>query len=208
MGPCIGTMAFLLGLFALVAYPTWRRERDRTRALLAIPLADLAPVRDGDRVRVVGVITAGESLLEAPGDGGACVFYSSHFAWRGGAGHRAHAVPFWIGVDGSWVRIEAQGAHFTTRPGKSSRLVPADARPTLRLELEVIGKDFATPPSPEERMRYLETRVQPGEHVTVVGNAAWVETTALQSTMYRGGQVPKRVLLLGPSREERVFVSI
>jgi hypothetical protein len=176
-----------------------RAEAKRVRRFVAVPLRDLGACRDGELVRIVGVVEAGEQTLKAPSDGAKCVFYASDYfaiVYRDRRrvedryASSAHARTFWIVADGHRAQVEVKRIDVESDDTWGNELDAGKLPSGIRKQL------LRSVPQPAPRSRYVERRLAPGTRVTVVGVLRVTEGPAVMSPTpgYRSGPEAGRAL--------------
>lgn len=176
---------------------------DRRRGFVGVPMRAIAECSEGELVRIVGVVEAGDSVLKAPSDGAKCVFYASDFFSLVYRDRRrtekryaatAHASAFWLSADGQRAHVDVKRVDVTTDDTWGQELDADELPKGIRKQL--LRSIPEVEPAP--RSRYLERRLAPGARVTVVGVARWTEgpTAMPPAPTYRRGPVASRVLTI------------
>lgn len=204
MGSFFPLLVVAVVLVALVLSWWFSEAAKIRRALRAARRVPIAEVREGEVVRVTGRVRGVSELLRAPLSGRPCVFFEVTVEEYRSSGK-----------SGRWVRIlrEQEAMDFLVEDGTGKALVRADGMRVLAQRDHEQSSGTFNDATPEleaflarhgekstgwifnRRLRYREGIFEPGETVTVLGEAHWEQDPDPETagTGYR--DVPKRLVL-------------
>lgn len=216
------TLAISFGPVALIVGWVWIRDAWRGRVSVhcfrRVALRRIDEVHDGDLVRLVGKIVAGDRVLRAPSDGAPCVYYEAIFQKaryrRGDAWvdvhHRASRA-FWLAVGDDRVRVSGKELDVHLALAQCRRGELGTLPPGVRRVFERAGGDAK---KTSFDLDYTEHRVSTGHTVAVVGRARWRTSRELarpspDAADYRGsaGAARRELALEASSTDGPVLVS-
>jgi hypothetical protein len=196
-GPIFEVVLTAVSMGAVSAVFWWRVgnwRRGLLRKLAKVPRQEVKWVRDGERVRVVGVVESTLAPLEAPLSGRPCVAWVV-VAYLGGPTRRPETVDRTVDLivrdsTGIAFAVSAQAALVLDKSWTHSNL----EQPPGKLG-EVLSKESWANRKNEAEMRFEEGIIRAGDEVALIGKAHWQADPEGGGGSYR--EPPKRLALDG-----------
>jgi hypothetical protein len=189
-----------MGLPALgYALAWWRQPQRRARrALERARTKRLWDVREGDRVRVVGVVRRLRATLVSPVTGRTCVGYRYVIEARGGAGsdwqvvaQRSECAPFELVDEGVEATVEGPflfGLDFDDRGDVWSNLPPGLFGVLASARVSLSG-----PLGGEKELRFREAVLRPDDRIMVLGSITIEVDRAGRREALRGPPLARKI---------------
>lgn len=174
MGPGTVTLIVLVAFSFAVTVRFLTSDLRAKRSLRRVAHVKIADVRDGDRVKLIGIVGGAPTPLTSPNLGEPCVYYHAWYeelqrGTKGGlgwvsVGDEQHACDFTLEDETGIAIIEGEGLDGALDPATYVKIAAA---------------------SPQERGR--EAVVAVGQRVAIIGRATRVPTSGGDGHLYRDG---------------------
>jgi hypothetical protein len=194
-GPFIEALWTAVGMGAVSAIIWWRvgsARRGQLGALARVPRKEVSRVRDGETVRIVGVVESAQPPLEAPLSGRPCLAWTV-VAWLRGANQTNVTIDRAVDL----IVRDSSGTAFAGAP--QAALVLDETSTYGRLEQPpgqlggLISADAWE--RRDSQLRFEEGVVKAGDEVALIGKARWQPDPEGGGGNYR--EPPKRLVLDG-----------
>lgn len=202
VGLLVGELVFGVLVFGGIGGIVWKIRRDDVddvTDMRSVPVVRIADAKDEQMVRVVGrVVTDHGELVTAPVSGRPCVAWQLHLTapWTMGRDHildRDDSVGFVIDDGTGRAQVAASFAVLALATRDEADGPPEFVPPSLAAWL---AENYSSDEWRDlRRLRWQETRVEPGDLVAVVGIARVAIDMHGEAATYR--DVPKRVVIDG-----------
>lgn len=206
---CLVAGAVILGYF-LITY-NWKRSQVK-KVFKQVPFTDISKVKDGEYVKIKGVVWDGGEKIIAPLSERTCVYYHIEVLHEIGSGKSSRWETLFeeevmadvvLKSGGYFAVIEADSpfAHLMVDKVYTSGFLN-DPKPSVIKYLKKHGHDATNWIGLNKTMEYKEGVLQRGEEFAVTGRARWISSKELKF------KVPvEKVLLISETKEDLVVLS-